>query len=273
MAKTKRLKTVTAGRLVFAVCYTQARPCDSPTARAAKSKCSSLARQKLNFRFAWQKLWLVLAANFRRGGAYGSAGNRHDLWVTLGYDDGHLPPNRRAAKDEIKKFWKRMREARRRQGDELKYVYCTHEIQDDGSRRLHHHFIVSAGSARQDFELIRALWTGGSNIEIRAIGDSDKYPYDDFMELAKYMMHERNPEQSGHATGDRGYSGSRNLVKPQADSRMVDDGESVGVPPGAYVIERENKVNEFGSFDYIFYLLPERPPRKEHKVYNFSVSG
>lgn len=67
MSKTKRLKTVTAGRLVFAVCYTQARPNDGPKARAAKSKCSSLARQKLNFRYAWQDLWLLLATNFHRG--------------------------------------------------------------------------------------------------------------------------------------------------------------------------------------------------------------
>lgn len=263
MAKTKRLKTVTAGRLVFAVCYTQARPSDSQKARAAKSKCSSLARQKLNFRFAWQKLWLLLAANFHRG----------DLWVTLGYDDEHLPPNRKAAKKEMAAFWDKMRAARRRRGEELKYVYCTHEIQDNGSRRLHHHFIVSAGSERQDFELIRALWTGGSNIEIRVIGDSDKYPYDDFMELAKYMMHERNPEQSGHATGDRGYSGSRNLEKPQTDSLMVDDSAGVGVPPGAYVLERDIKENEYGNYEYVFYLLPESPPRKQHKVYNFSVSG
>lgn len=263
MAKTKRLKTVTAGRLVRAACYTQARPGDSPKARAAKNKCSSLARQKINFRCSWEKLWFLLAANFHRG----------DLWVTLGYDDGHLPADRKAAKKEITDFWDRMRATRKRRGEALKYIYCTHEVQDDGSRRLHHHFIVSAGSQRQDFELIRSLWRGGSNIEIRVIGDSDKYPYDDFMELAKYMLHERNPEQKGHATGDKGYVSSTNLEKPQEDSRMVDDSTSVGVPPGAYVLERESKVNEYGSFDYVFYLLPESPPRKKHKVYNFSVSG
>lgn len=263
MAKTKRLKTMTAGRLVRAVCYTQARPNDSPKVRAAKNKCSSLARKKINYRCAWEKLWFLLAANFHRG----------DLWVTLSYDDEHLPSNRKAAKKAIADFWDRMRAARRRRGEELKYVYCTHEIQDDGSRRLHHHFIVNAGKARQDFELIRALWPGGSNIEIRVIGDSAKYPYDDFMELAKYMLHERNPEQKGHATGDRGFVPSTNLERPKEDSRMVDDSMGVGVPPEAYVLERESKQNQYGNFEYVFYLLPERPPRKEHKVYNISVSG
>ena len=254
---------MTAGRLVFAVCYTQVRSNDSPKARAAKTKCSTLARQKINFRYAWQKLWLLLAANFHRG----------DLWVTLGYDDEHLPPNRKEAKKEMAAFWKRMRTARKGRGaPDMKYVYCTHEIQDDGSRRLHHHFVVS-GTGSGDFDEIRAMWTGGSNIEIRVIGDSEKYPYDDFMELAKYMLHERNPELAGHATGDRGYSGSRNLVKPEVDSHMVDDSTSVGVPPEAYVIERDSQVNEHGSFDYIFYLLPEKPPAKLKKAPLFSVSG
>ena len=263
MAKTKRLKTITAGRLVFAVCYTQVRSNDSSQARAAKSKCSSLARQKINFRCAWQKLWLLLAANFRRG----------DLWVTVGYNNEHLPPSRKAAKAEMRKFWSGMRKARRARGaPEMRYVYCTHEIQDDGSRRLHHHFVVS-GTGEGDYDEIRALWTGGSNIEIRTIGDSDKYPYDDFMELAKYMLHERNPELAGHATGDRGFSGSRNLIKPDVESVMVDDKSSVGVPPGAYVIERDSHVNEHGSYDYLLYLLPERPPEKSKKASLLSVSG
>lgn len=261
MAKTKRLKTVKAGRLVFAVCYTQVRASDTPKARAAKTRCSSMARQKINFKYAWQKLWLLLAANFCRG----------DLWVTVGYDNEHLPQNRKAAKKEMAAFWKRMRDSRNKTNSILKYVYCTHEIQDDGSRRLHHHFIVNS-TGSNDFEQIRAMWTGGSNIEIRKIGDSEKYPYDDFMELAKYMLHERNPELAGHATGDRGFSGSRNLVKPETTSQLIEDDTTVGVPPDAYVIERESTTNEHGSFDYILYLLPERP-QKPKKVDLFSVSG
>jgi hypothetical protein len=98
----KRLKTVRAGRLVYGVCYSQALASDSPKARAAKSKCSSAARQALNFRAAWQKLRLLLCANFARG----------DLWVTLTYDDDHLPDGRREAKKRITLFLDRLRAAR-----------------------------------------------------------------------------------------------------------------------------------------------------------------
>ena len=84
----KRIKMVRAGRLVFGVCYSQTLAGESAKARAAKNKCSTLARRALNFRAAWQKLRLLLAANFGRG----------DLWITLGYDDDHLPASRREAK-------------------------------------------------------------------------------------------------------------------------------------------------------------------------------
>ena len=183
MAKTKRLKTVRAGRLVFAACSTQARPGDSQHARAAKSKCSSLARQRLNFRYAWQKLRLLLAANFGRG----------DLWVTLTYDDEHLPPNRKDATRQVTAFLDRMRDARKRQGTVLKYCYSTHEIQEDGSRRLHHHMVLNASGDGKDIALIRRLWGNGSNIEVVLLGNAEMYRNDDMLELAQYMLHERNP--------------------------------------------------------------------------------
>ena len=159
MAKTKRLKTQTAGRLVRAVCYTQVLATDAPRARAEKAKCSTAARRKLNYRFAYQKLQMQLAANF----------TRRDLYVTLTYDDAHLPPNRKAAKKQVAAFFDRMRRQYRRAGRELRYVYVTQEIQRDGSRRLHHHLIISATGAG-DYDTIRALWPNGDNVEILPIG-------------------------------------------------------------------------------------------------------
>ena len=247
MAKTKRLKTVRAGRLVFAACYMQVRPGDSQRARAAKSKCSSLARQRLNFRYAWQKLRLLLAANFGRG----------DLWVTLTYDDEHLPPSRKEAKRQVTAFLDRLRYARRRQGVELKYCYSTHEMLEDGSRRLHHHMVLNASGDGRDIALIRRLWAGGSNIEVMQLGKAEMYRNDDMLELAQYMLHERNPEATEHATGDRGWCSSRNLIKPEVTSELVDEADSIEIPQGAYVLDSESRTNEFGAFEYVCYLLPK----------------
>lgn len=247
MAKTKRLKTVKAGRLVWSVCYTQPQGRDNPKQRAAKTKLSNLARQRLNFKAAYQKLWLMIAANFDRG----------DLWVTLTYSDENLPANRKAAKKEIAAFFDRVRKQRKANGQELKYIYCTHELTDDGQGRLHHHLVINS-SGSDDYELIRSLWTNGDNIEIRPLGNGEHYHYDDFSEIAKYMMHERRPDLKGHATGDRGYCCSRNLQKPEVTSKLIDDELSSGPPAGAYIIESDSKYNEFGSFVYFLYLLPER---------------
>lgn len=242
----KRIKTVRAGRLVFGVCYSQALPGESAKARAAKSKCSSDARRALNFRAAWQKLRLILAANFGRG----------DLWVTLTYDDAHLPDGRKAAKKRMTLFLDRLRDARKRAGEELRYVYCTEELTDDGGRRLHHHLVLNAGQARQDYELLRSLWTDGSHIEIRRLGEHEDYG-DDFLELAKYMTKERDPEAKTIAVGDKSWVSSRNLARPVVESETVCDNVTITAPPGARIIDTDQKRNEYGSYDYIVYLLPD----------------
>ena len=54
-----------------------------------------------------------------------------------------------------------------------------------------------------------------------------------------------------------------NLRKPVEESEMVDESVTVTAPPGAYILDTDHKQNEFGCYDYIVYLLPERRARKE----------
>lgn len=107
----KRRKVIRAGRLVYAAVYSTVHPSDSPEARAAKTKCSTAARQRMNMKYAWQKLELLLASNF----------TPRDLVVTLTYDDDHLPDDRDGAVEKIKRFWVQLRKARRLAGQSLRY--------------------------------------------------------------------------------------------------------------------------------------------------------
>ena len=107
----KRRKVIRAGRLVYAAVYSTVHPSDSPEARAAKTKCSTAARQRMNMKYAWQKLELLLASNF----------SARDLVVTLTYDDDHLPDDRDGAVEKIKRFWVQLRKARRLAGQSLRY--------------------------------------------------------------------------------------------------------------------------------------------------------
>lgn len=255
MAKHKRLKTVQAGRLVFGVCYTQATASDTPKARAAKTKCSSEARKRLNFRSAWQKLQLLLCCNF---------GSR-DHWVTLTYDDAHLPNRREEAKKDIQKLIDKLRTCWRKAGTELKYVYVIEELVDDGQgRRLHFHLVINSTGSGRDYEAIRSLWQKGSNIEIKPLCDEAMFA-DDFLELAQYLCKERNPEAGSYNTGDRCWCSSLNLSKPEVTSELVEDNVTITAPPGARVIDSDHKQNEFGCYDYIVYLLPDAPPKRPPK--------
>lgn len=242
-----RIKTVRAGRLVYAVCYSQAMGGEPQQERAAKNKVSSAARQRLNFKQAWQKLELLIAANF----------DRRDLFVTLTYDDGHLPADREGATKAMRAFLARMRSQRRRRGEELKYIYNVEEMPDapEGVRRLHHHLILNA--VGEDAETLRSLWACGQ-IHIEPLLDG---PMDAYEARARYMVKERQPGEFGRKTGLRAYTPSRNLQRPETTSELVPDSVTIAAPPGAYVLDRHAESNTYGQYAYIKYLLPEARPR------------
>ena len=231
--------TVRAGRLFFGVAYTQARAGDPQHVRAAKSKVTTAARQKVNLRRAGQKLMLLLAANF----------DTSDLVVTLTYDDAHLPGSRKAANTCVARYLTLLRREFRRQGKELRYVYCTESRHEAG--RWHHHLVIPACG----YELIRSLWTFGDNIEI---GTIDAYGYE---ELAMYLTKEAR--EPGAPVGARSWSCSRNLARPVRESQLVDDYVTLAPPPGAAVLGRDSTVNEWGGYEYLSCLLPAAPaPRR-----------
>ena len=145
----KRLKTITAGRLVISVCYTIPTPRSTPEEREALREISSAAQMALNNRRAWQKLELLLAANF----------SRRDLVIELTYDDAHLPPSREEAIKLVRKFLSWLRAHRKARGQELHYVYVTEQLSAEGGR-LHHHLVINGTGA--DLEVLKSLWPYGN---------------------------------------------------------------------------------------------------------------
>jgi len=241
MPKTKRLTQVRAGRLVSAVLYTQAQAWDEPSARAAKSKISSAARMKLNHRASWQKLEAVLAANFEKD----------DLWITFTYRDSDLPPTREAAVRCLNAFFAQLRQVRRERGEAVLYVKNVEHLTDDGAEgRWHHHVVLNATGA--DYEEIRSLWARwGDNVDFEPLLCGDM----DFAARAQYLCKERQP------AGKQTWTPSRGLRRPERTSELVDDALTLSAPAGAIIIDRDEKVNAWGSYVYIKYLLPYRAPR------------
>lgn len=65
-----------------------------PQARAEKSRATTAARKWINDKTARGKMEMLLWANF----------TERDLYVTLTYDDAHLPKNRKEAQENVRKI-------------------------------------------------------------------------------------------------------------------------------------------------------------------------
>lgn len=238
MAK-QRLKTIRAGRLVRVGLWSASFPSDSPKARAEKQKFSSEARQRLNDRTSWEKLKMMLAANF----------SGTDLVVTLTYDDAHLPKSRADARACLKRFFALLRTERKAAGMPMLYIYNIEHLHSGG--RFHHHLVINGTGA--DYDMIRRLWEYGSDLNFEKLDD---YGYE---ELAKYLTKEAR-EYGRQYVGDRTWVCSRNLKKPEVQpAEWVSPDIRLEPPANAYVLRRESKVNEWGRFEYLEYLLPSEP--------------
>lgn len=250
----KRLKTITAGRLVISVCYTIPTPRSTPEEREALREISSAAQMALNNRRAWQKLELLLAANF----------SRRDLVIELTYDDAHLPPSREEAIKLVRKFLSWLRTHRKARGQELRYVYVTEQLSAEGGR-LHHHLVINGTGT--DLEVLKSLWPYG-NVKMEQLDDWQGYEA-----LAKYLTKEAR-ELGRPEPGKKCWVASLGLKKPTVESEIVKDNLTVVAPPGAIILSAPPPIrNQFGEFITIKYIRPTprkekrgiRPPRRRRK--------
>lgn len=235
----KRRKIIKAGRIVYGIIYSAATSREPKHVRAAKTKCSSKARQLINFKQACKKLEIQIATNF----------SLKDLHLVLTYDNEHIPFDRESAVKILKKFLVKFRTLRRERGRELLYIYVTEDKHGDG--RVHHHLIINGTG--KDIEDIKKCWTFGSvNLE-----NLDIYGYEG---LAKYLTKE--PRELGKSPYKRIWVSSLNLKKPEVESCWVDDSVDLVVPAGCIGLENRYERNEFGEYSYIKYMIPDYAPRK-----------
>lgn len=236
MAKERR-KIIQAGTLWMAVQYTAIRGENQSARREARVQISTPARESLNAKLSWQKLMLVLAANFRST----------DLVVTLTYRDGCLPIRREAADRRLDYLIRNLREHRKKQDQPLVYARITEGYHSGG--RLHHHLILNATG--QDFDVIRQLWIrDGDDVDFELFG------IDGAERWAKYLTKEPREKGRRHV-GDRTWRTSRNVKKPIVSSEMVDACDGLTPPPGAFVLDKVECQNCYGKFCHMMARLPE----------------
>lgn len=235
-------RIITAGPLVLEAIYPASAPRDGPSVRQGKRALSSRAKQRMNDIYAWQRLKLLIAANFGPG----------DLFVTLTYSDACLPPGRREVMRDINAFTRRLR----KEDAGLRYIYVIEHRHEAG--RWHVHMLLKASG--HDYQRIRRAW-GRGGVEFRKIRVDRERNYET---LAKYLCKERRDRP-----GLRLWSCSRNLLKPQRDCFRVEDGTRLRPPPKkrAMLLAEETVTTAYGTFRYLEYVylkgLPR--PKRGHK--------
>lgn len=240
VAKNKTRKIITAGLLVVEAIYPRVERRDNERVRAAKHKASSEAQKRMNAIYSFQKLELSLAANYRAG----------DLWITVTYDDEHLPKSRAEAKRRFAYFLQKLSAERKAQGQEaVVHWNSEHKHQHEDywqDRRWHHHFTLNATG--EDYELIRRLWTYGSNIEIRKLKLDKDYTFE---ALARYMCKEAPDKVGQHC-----WSCTRNAKKPEVETVRVESDEQLQIPRGALKLENYKGEGQYAKWNVVKYLVP-----------------
>lgn len=239
-------QTTIAGQLRRVVVYPKLSWKDR-RARGPRRALTTKAQEKLNHRKSFEHLEELIHCNFERG----------FRWVTLTYRDTDLPPDRPSANKKVAAFLRKLRTHWRRHGAELKYIYCTQEVQSDGSRRLHHHLILNR-CGPDDFDVIRSLWTWCDPIGVDV---QWLCGHEQITDKAHYMTHEARDHGKQHK-GARQYTASQNLSKPVKEAIEVPDDVTVTAPYGAIIIDSDAVRNEYGAFTYIKYVLPARPQNR-----------
>ena len=223
--------------------------------RGAKSKATSAAMQFYNHKCSWRELELLIAKNLQRG-----------MVIALTYDDEHLPANRDAAIKLFKKFIRKLRESRRKQGVPLTYFYNVEGLHGAGQNdffgndthledhRLHHHFAVDGS----DLDEIRSLWEYGY---VRMEPLNIHY----YRELAKYLTKEASEGKA--KPGERSWNCSRNVKRINNDDieyfEIPADGVTLTAPEGAIDYTQFHEKNPYGFADCIgarYLLYPKETP-------------
>lgn len=245
----KTRKTITAGPLVVEAIYPRGSAQDAPRVRAGKKKLSSEAQKRLNAKHSYQKLELLLAANFVPG----------DWLITFTYDNEHLPRSRQQAVARLKEFRRRLSLRRKARGQALRMVWNAENVFDEG--RWHHHVVLN--NAGEDFAVLRELWSWGEDIEIQTLRiDRDH----SFEAVARYLC-----KEARERPGLRSWSYTRSCRQPEVETVAVPDDTPLQPPKGATVYEDARHQNEFGSWRMVKYLLPawrraiRRPKRRRRR--------
>lgn len=175
--------------------------------------------------------------------------NRNDYFLTLTYAK---KPSPKQAKEDIKKFIRRLKEYYKKHTEEkIKYIYIT-EYGKNG--RLHHHLLLN-----------RLFWIDIDDLtKIWGLGEVDIKIYKgrpiDASRVADYFI---KKQMSGYYTDNHifrhRYNPSRNLKEPKISKKIITArtwANKIKIPKGYYLDKDSIMTGQtIWGYPYIFYRL------------------
>jgi hypothetical protein len=226
--------------------------------RGKRKKPTSEIQQRLNQRHAEAKLRRLLHTNFTEA----------DLFVTLTFDDAHLPPSVEDAQKLLQNFIRKLKRRYAKLERPLKYVYILEKGQENS--RLHVHMVISGGMNEEDLE---ALWAMG-----KARAAALEFNEDGLAALAKYFT-KGDAENGGKPITWKRWVASRNLEKPVVEEHdrrlphykmaaLCQDGgdtdyletEYCGYEIAPYTVQTSEDI--YGGY-YLAAVLKKMPPKED----------
>ncbi|MGM0258236.1 rolling circle replication-associated protein [Enterococcus sp. AZ102] len=186
----------------------QERYCKSAK-RSKRKNVSRPVQNNLNDRNSKRYAKLLIYANF----------TRNDYYLTFTYNDKHLPKTPAEGKKHQDNTLRKLKRLYEKSGKELKYMWFTSYQFDDETgyiKRIHHHVLVNGGVDRDEVE---KSWSLGRGKKKEMLGRTQArliQPGENGLdELIKYLTVQEKWENRQWKKGQKKYSSSKNLVKPQ----------------------------------------------------------
>ncbi len=258
------LKEIVAGDQFEIEIYPLFRSIDEvPAEGRCIKKDNSKAQRNLNDKNARKYVERLINENF----------GDSDIWMTLTYDDAHLPPDGDidAAIKNMQNYIRRVNyQRKKRKLPNAKYVYVT-EYNPDKEIRWHHHIVMDG---LLDLDTVEKCWKQGSRNEVRRLRKDEN----GLSGMANYIVKENKRIKS-----EKRWNSSQGLKAPHirvVHSKQPEKGKGGYKKIEKYVdemIKNQNVISEqmkkwypdydftnasvyYNDFNYMFYIHKQRPP-------------
>lgn len=263
------LKEIKAGEQFEVEIYPQFRKMDEvPREGQRIVKDNSRAQKNLNDKNARKYVERKINQNF---------GDK-DIWMTLTYDDDHLPPSGDidAAEKDMVNYIKKVNYQRKKRGlPNAKYIYVT-EYSKGADIRWHHHIVMDG---ELDMDILEKCWKKGRRNEVRRLQKDEN----GLSGLANYIV-----KQKDRLKSEKRWHCSQGLQEPDVrvvHSKQPEKGKGSYKPIGKYVdgmVRNQDTIREvltgwypefdftdasayYNDFNYMFYIHARMRRKKDNE--------